>query len=93
LRCTKPPTVCALFERSSKHPFEIAVLDLGLPTIDGYAVLPELTSRRIPVVVVTGTDVAPDQLDAACVLRKPASLSKIVEAVRRCLEVARKTGG
>ena len=72
-----------------QHAFEVVVLDLGLPRIDGHAVLSELSARRIPVVVVTGTDETPIELDASCVLRKPVGLSKIISTVRQCLLATR----
>ena len=72
-----------------QHTFEIVILDLGLPRIDGHAVLPELSARSIPVVVVTGTEETPLALDASCVLRKPVALTKIISTVRQCLLAAR----
>ena len=71
------------------------VLDLALPRVGGRDVHSELQShphtRRIPVVVVTGTDAS--DLDAkafACVLRKPVSIDALVAEVERCI---RRAGG
>jgi len=68
---------------------DIVVLDLGLPHVNGVAVLQEIAAhavtRRIPVVVVTGSTEDLDHLDVACVLRKPVSLDRLAQAVRECM--------
>jgi DNA-binding response OmpR family regulator len=70
------------------HP-DLVVLDLVLPGIDGLAVRQELTSqpgtRTLPVVVITGSQLPLDGVDAACVLRKPFSMDELVAAVQNCL--------
>jgi DNA-binding response OmpR family regulator len=43
-----------------------------------------LTSR-IPIVIVTGSDIDPSTLDVACVLRKPVMPDELVSTVKRCL--------
>jgi DNA-binding response OmpR family regulator len=66
------------------------VLDLALPRVSGRDVAEELKAsartRHVPIVVVTGgdgTDI--DDLDAECVLRKPVSPERLIEAVALCL--------
>lgn len=72
-------------------PPDLVVLDLGLPTVSGYAVSAELAAqshtRRIPVVVVTGTE-PQGVLDVDCLLRKPVDPEILVAAVSKCLAEA-----
>lgn len=72
-----------------RDPPDLVVLDLGLPTVSGLVVREEIAAgaltRHIPVVVVTGAAENLDQLDVPCVLRKPVSPDRLVEAVRKCL--------
>ena len=74
-----------------RRPPDLVVLDLILPTLDGFAVHAELAARahtrHIPVVVVTGwTRDDLDRLNVPCVLRKPVSPEELVAAVRKCLQ-------
>ena len=68
---------------------DIVVLDLMLPSVNGYAVLEELAAqaitRDIPVVVVTGTTAPLDHLNVPCVLRKPVTPEQLITAIERCL--------
>lgn len=65
------------------------ILDLGLPRVNGQAVLMEACALGIPVVVATGLDVSAAELSqAACLLRKPVEPMRVVHAVRRCIEAA-----
>jgi DNA-binding response OmpR family regulator len=71
------------------------VLDLALPRLGGREVQKELKARadtaHIPIVVVTGTDTSDlNPRDFDCVLRKPISPEKLVEAVEACLRKARR---
>jgi len=65
------------------------VLDLGLPLVSGHMVLQDLAARahtrHIAVIVVTGQPADREQIDAACVLRKPVSPDDLVTVVRRCV--------
>ena len=62
------------------------LLDLGLPRVNGFAVLMEASARQIPVVIVTGLDVdAADLSHAACLLRKPVEPTRVVHAIRKCI--------
>lgn len=68
---------------------DLVVLDLMLPTMSGLVVQQEIAAhahtRNIPIVVVTGSDLALDHLDVPCVLRKPVSPEALVDAVQACL--------
>ena len=72
----------------SDHP-DALVLDLMMPGVDGFAVLNELAghahTRQIPIVVVTGVSGDLHWLEAACLLKKPATPERVVQAVRQCL--------
>jgi CheY-like chemotaxis protein len=68
---------------------DVVVLDLMLPTMSGLVVQQEIAAhahtRRIPIVIVTGSDLSLDHLDVPCVLRKPVSPESLVDAVRSCM--------
>ena len=72
-----------------QDPPEGIVLDLGLPTVSGHAVLQELAAtahiRKIPVVVVTGMPGEHAYAHVACVLRKPVTPDRLVNTLRACL--------
>ena len=76
-------------QKVDANPPDIVVLDLTLPGIDGFTVHAELTAhahtRSIPIVVVTGTAGPLDDLEVACLLRKPVTPDSLVEAVKKCL--------
>lgn len=71
------------------RPPDVVVLDLMLPTMSGLVVQQEIAAhahtRRIPIVIVTGSDLSLDHLDVPCVLRKPVSPESLVDAVRSCM--------
>lgn len=73
-----------------QYPPDIVVLDLMLPTVSGFIVQQEIAAhahtRNIPIVIVTGSDMNLDHLDVPCVLRKPVSPDRLVDAVRSCLQ-------
>jgi DNA-binding response OmpR family regulator len=69
------------------------VLDLGLPRLHGRDVLAEMgahgLTRVIPVIVVTGeSKPLLNELDYACVLRKPVGPEELIASVRGCIEKA-----
>jgi CheY-like chemotaxis protein len=70
-------------------PPHAVVLDLGLPMMSGHAVRQEIAAhahtRHIPVIVVTGQPGDHQQLDAACVLRKPVSPERLVQTIETCI--------
>ena len=65
------------------------ILDLMLPRITGYGVLHDLAAqahtRKIPVIVVTGTEDVVEHPSVTCVLRKPVTPEELVRRVRRCI--------
>jgi two-component system phosphate regulon response regulator PhoB len=71
---------------------DLIVLDLVLRALDGVSVQQDLASRahtrRIPIVVVTGSTIDTTSLDVACVLNKPIMPDELVRTVKQCL-----TGG
>lgn len=79
------------------HPPDLVVLDLLLRALDGVSVQQELASRaltrRIPIVIVTGSDIDTDALAVACVLRKPISPEELLRTVRQCLGSGAPTAG
>ena len=76
-------------QKVDSDPPNIVVLDLSLPGLDGFTVQAELAAhahtRSIPIVVVTGTTGNLDDLDVACLLRKPVTPDGLVVAVKKCL--------
>ena len=68
---------------------DIVVLDLMLPMLSGLVVQQEIaahaSTRNIPVVIVTGSDMGLDHVDVPCILRKPVTPDQLVAAVRNCL--------
>ena len=72
--------------RLESNVFDLIVLDMGLPALSGRAFLLELMAkadtRKIPVVVVTGSTKTFNSLNIARVLRKPVSTDQLVDTVR-----------
>lgn len=68
---------------------DVVILDLILPTLNGLAVQQEIeaqaSTRNIPVVIVTGSDIRLDAVKVPYILRKPISPEQLVAAVRSCL--------
>jgi CheY-like chemotaxis protein len=68
---------------------DLVVLDLVLPGVDGLSVREELAShagtRSLPVVIITGSQLPLDNVEAECVLRKPFKTEALVEVVQKCL--------
>lgn len=71
------------------RPPDLVVLDLILQSLDGVSVQQELAARaltrHIPVVIVTGSDLAVEAHNIACVLRKPVMPDDLIRTVERCL--------
>jgi CheY-like chemotaxis protein len=65
---------------------DLVVLDLMLPTISGQIVQQEMAAklhtRDIPIVVVTGSPENLEDLHVPCVLRKPITPERLLNAVR-----------
>ena len=74
---------------------DLVILDLLLPSISGMAVKQEIAAqavtRDIPIVVITGSSIAPEELEVACFLRKPVSPDQLIATVRTCLASGTKT--
>jgi DNA-binding response OmpR family regulator len=75
--------------RIDSDPPDLVVLDLGLPVISGIVVREHIAAsaatRHISILVVTGTPDKAKGLNVACVLTKPVSPNRLVEAARSCL--------
>ena len=70
-------------------PPSLVVLDLMLPTVSGLIVQQEIAAhahtRNIPIVIVTGSTQALGDVVVPCVLRKPVSPDRLIQAVQACL--------
>ena len=71
---------------------DLVVLDLMLPGVSGLVVQQELAAqamtRRIPIVVITGSAIDPTNLEVACLLRKPVTPDQLIGTVQKCLAEA-----
>ena len=81
--------------RIETDPPDLVILDIELPRLGGRDVQQELAAhiatRHIPIMVVSGTDT--QMLDPAafvCILRKPVTAERLVDAVDDCLKHAAK---
>jgi DNA-binding response OmpR family regulator len=87
----------ALQALDREPPPALVVLDLGLPDVSGFVVRQEIAAqahlRAIPILVVTGSDALLDDLDVACVLRKPVSPDGLVRAIENCLAAGSASEG
>ena len=76
---------------------DLVVLDLILRSLDGVSVQQDLASRaltsRIPIVIVTGSDIGTGDMHVACVLRKPVMPDELVRTVRHCLRAGMPAAG
>ena len=79
------------------HPYDLVVLDLGLPILDGLSIQQELAaqaiSREIPVVIVTGSSDDLTHVDVSCILRKPFTVDELVRTIRRCMHLGAPGAG
>lgn len=74
---------------SGEQPFDLVILDLGLPKLDGFSVLRELRekNRQVPVIILTARDAEGDRvkgldLGADDYMIKPFSLPELEARVR-----------
>lgn len=81
----------------TSHTYDLVVLDVGLPKMDGFEVLRQLRSRRsqMPVLLLTARDTLEDRvygldLGADDYLTKPFDLQELVMRLRALL---RRAGG
>jgi two-component system copper resistance phosphate regulon response regulator CusR len=84
-------------ERADSGEFDLVVLDLGLPELDGFGVLTELRARgrRLPIIVLTGHDTIEDTVaalegGAEDFMQKPFDLDELLARIRARL---RQNGG
>ncbi len=82
----------ACLERVDRRPYDLILLDIWLPGIDGLVTLERLRDRRIdmPVIMISGhanieSAVRATKLGAFDFIEKPLSLEKTVLAVRNAL--------
>lgn len=79
--------------RIEQHPPDLLLLDLSLPTLGGESVAQELaanaSTRRIPIVVVTGRRLISPPAHSTCVLTKPVDIDELLRVVYRCLREGR----
>jgi CheY-like chemotaxis protein len=75
---------------------DTVVLDLSLPRLSGLDVHREILShadtRRIPIVIATGSTDPLGHLGVHCVLRKPFAPEELVIAVMSCLHTTNGNG-
>ena len=69
---------------------DLVILDIELPRLGGRDVQQELAAhtatRHIPIMVVSGTDTKTlDPAAFVCILRKPVTAERLVDAVDECL--------
>src|SRR5215217_512973 len=86
----------ACLDRASRAPYDVIVLDIWLPGIDGLATLARLRERRVdaPVVMISGhgnieSAVRAIKMGAFDFVEKPLSLEKTVLVVRNALRQRR----
>jgi two-component system chemotaxis response regulator CheY len=82
-------------ERLSQHRYDVVLLELDLPLLDGMNVLGALrasnANKETPVIIIITTEAPPETIRAARelgvrdVLFKPIDCVEVVDAVRKCL--------
>ncbi len=81
---------------ASDHDFDLVILDLGLPDVDGLSVLREIRRRgeRMPVIILTARDDVDDKVEgldagAGDYVTKPFKLDELLARVRAQLREER----
>ena len=79
----------AALQQIERNPPSLVVLDINMPGLDGWGVLQELSryesSRNIPVIVVTASDVVQATAQAAAILAKPIAPEELLPVIRQQL--------
>ena len=78
-------------DRVTKESFDLMILDLNMPILDGFEVMVQMkeAGRSTPVIVMTGhfpEEVVEDRLEGLSVvevLRKPVMITTLLNSVRR----------
>lgn len=74
------------------NPPSLVILDVNMPCLDGWGVLQELSryesTKAIPVIVVTASDVIQATAQAAAILRKPIAPDELLPMIRQQLFAA-----
>jgi CheY-like chemotaxis protein len=74
-----------------QNPPSLVVLDVNMPCLDGWGVLQELaryeSTKAIPVVVVTASDVINATAQAVAILAKPLAPDELLPVIRQQLAV------
>lgn len=80
--------IAALHSIDSDPP-SLVVLDVNMPCLDGWGVLKELarseSTRSIPVIVVTASDVVHATAQAVAILSKPVGPEELLPLIRQRL--------
>jgi len=70
-------------------PPSLVILDVNMPCLDGWGVLQELSryesTRSIPVIVVTASDVVQATAQAVAILSKPLAPEELLPVIRQQL--------
>jgi CheY-like chemotaxis protein len=69
-------------------PFAAAIVDVSLPGMDGYSLIrvmwADAVLRNVPVIIVSGGDIAALPGNSVAFLRKPVDPSHLVGVLARC---------
>ena len=92
-RVEKAADAAEALQRTARTTFDVILLDLGLPDVDGLSLLSELITRdpSVPIIVITGRDDAANavsalKLGASDYLTKPVPGEAIHHTILRSLE-------
>jgi len=79
----------AALKSIENDPPSLVILDVDMPCLDGWSVLEELsrydTTRRIPVIIVTASDVIHATAQAVAILAKPIAPDELLPVIRQRL--------
>ena len=81
-------------DKVTSEPFDLVILDLNMPRLDGFEVLEKMkeAGKSIPVIVMTGhfpEEVVADRLEGLSiveVLRKPVMITTLLNSVKRAMD-------